>query len=232
MYKLSEAMILAGGPGTRLRSVVSDVPKVLARVNGRPFITYLLDQVAATEIRKVVLCTGYMGSTIQDELGDTYHNLKLEYSQETTRLDTAGALRLALSLLQSDVALVMNGDSIYLTDLEAFWQWHQAREAKASLCLTHVPDMSRYGQIRIESSGEVIKFDEKGASGGSGWINAGIYLFGREVLQSIPPDQPISLEKEVFPDWIGKGLYGYKGSGPFLDIGTPESYAEAEKFLA
>lgn len=227
-----EAMILVGGLGTRLRSVVSDAPKVLAGVSGRPFITYLFDQITAVGIKRVILCTGYMGDMVRDELGETYQSLKLDYSQETSPSGTAGALRLALPLLRSEVTLVMNGDSIYLADLEGFWQWHRNRRAKASLCLAHVRDTSRYGQVRINSDGEVVRFDEKGASEGPGWINAGIYLMGRAFLQSIPPHQPVSLEKEVFPDWIGRGLYGYEDSGPFLDIGTPESYAQAEKFFS
>jgi NDP-sugar pyrophosphorylase family protein len=225
------SVILAGGLGTRLRSVVSDRPKVLAEINGRPYLAYLLDQVTEVGIRDVILCTGYLGEQVQAVFGDSYGELHLRYSQEEEPLGTAGALRLALPLVQSDTVLVMNGDSFCQADLRSFYTWHQQQKTTGSLLLTHVPDTSRYGQVRLNVQGRIESFIEKGEVSGPGWISAGIYLLKRELLQTIPAGRAVSIEKEMFPTWINQGLYGYESQGRFLDIGTPESYAIAETFF-
>jgi NDP-sugar pyrophosphorylase family protein len=226
------AVILAGGLGTRLRPALADRPKVMAEVGGRPFLTYLLDQLTAVGVRYAVLCTGYLGEQIKATFGDSYRNLRLAYSQESSPLGTAGALRLALPLFKSASVLVMNGDSFCQTNLKTFWKWHQTRGAKASLLLTEVPDTQCYGRVQVDKDGLVLRFEEKGHHNGSGWVNAGIYLFDRSQMLTISAEGTLSLEREVFPTWIGRGLYGYQGEGRFLDIGTPEAYAAAERFFA
>lgn len=226
------AAILAGGLGTRLHSVVADQPKVLAKVQGRPFLAYLLDQLGAARFRDVVLCTGYLGEQVRAVFGDSYSNLHLTYSKESTPLGTAGALRLALPLFKVALVLVMNGDSFCQADLSALWTWHYERGAAATILLTEMLDAVRYGQVRVESDGRVRSFTEKGEGGGSGWINAGIYLIGRDLLYTIPVGRAVSIEKEMFPAWIDRGLYGHQGKGRFLDIGVPESYALADNFFA
>jgi D-glycero-alpha-D-manno-heptose 1-phosphate guanylyltransferase len=225
------AVILAGGLGTRLSSVLADRQKVLAEFGGRPFLAVLLDQLADLGMREVVLCTGHLGEQVQSALGRTHGPLHLVYSRETSPRGTAGALRAALPLLKSDTVLVMNGDSFCEADLKAFWAWHCAREADATLLLARVEDTRRYGRVRVDDDGFVLSFDEKDGTGGPGWINAGIYLVGRQLLLEIPPDRAVSLERTVFPEWIGRGLYGYRCDSRFLDIGTPEAYAAAERFL-
>lgn len=231
--------ILAGGLGTRLRSVVADQPKVLAEVRGRPFLAYLLHQLAAAGFRYIVLCTGYLGEQVRAAFGDAYGSLRLVYSQESSPLGTAGAIRLALPLFKPglseanvpDSVLVMNGDSFCEANLRDFWTWHCARSADATLLLTHVPNTKRYGRVLVDDDGCVLSFDEKGNKGGPGWINAGIYLLNHRLLLTIPKSGDVSLEREVFPAWIGR-LYGYRNEGRFLDIGTPESYAIAKQFFA
>jgi NDP-sugar pyrophosphorylase family protein len=226
------AAILAGGLGTRLRSVMADRPKVLAEIRGRPFLAYLLDILAGAGVRYVVLCTGYLGGQVRSGFGDSYGSLRLVYSQESSPLGTAGALRLALPLFKSDPVLVMNGDSFCETNLRAFWAWHCARGAEATLLLTQIPDTKRYGRVQVDADGFVLSFDEKDDTCGPGWINAGIYLLNHRLLLRIPTNSAVSLEQEVFPAWIGRGLYGYRSEGRFLDIGTPEAYAVAERFFA
>ena len=226
------AAIVAGGLGTRLRSVVADRPKVLAEVGGRPFLAYLLDQLAAAGVRNVVLCTGYMGEKVEAAFGAWYGGLNLRYSQEAQPLGTAGALRLALPLLDSDPVLVMNGDSFCGADLGSFWTWHCDRQAVGSLLLVGMSDTSRYGRVRTESDGRVASFMEKGDTSGPGLINAGIYLLGQDLLRTIPEVGAVSIEKEMFPSWLSQGLYGYCVETRFLDIGTPESYELAGRFLA
>ena len=226
------AVILAGGLGTRLRSVVADRPKVLAEVHGRPFLAYLLDQLAAAGIRYVVLCTGYLGEQVEAVFGHSYRDMDIVYSQESLPLGTAGALRLACPFFKSDTVLVMNGDSFCDADLAAFWNWHGEQRVPATLLLTQVPDTTRYGRVQVGANGRIVSFVEKGHTSGRGWINAGIYLFTRHLLQTIPPGRSVSIEKESFPRWIDQGLSGYQSEGRFIDIGTPESYARAEAFFA
>lgn len=225
------AVILAGGLGTRLRSVVADRPKVLAEVRGRPFLAYLLDQLTAAGVSDVVVCTGYLGDQLEAAFYDSYRGASLRYCREPLPLGTAGALRLALPMVQSDPVLVMNGDSFCHADLNDFCHWHQARGARATLLLTEVPDTRRYGRVFVDAHGRVRRFEEKGDAAGPGRINAGIYLLTQEVLRAIPTDAAVSLESEVLPAWIGRGLYAYPTNGAFLDIGTSEAYARAEQFF-
>ncbi|MEE9542950.1 MAG: nucleotidyltransferase family protein [Thermodesulfobacteriota bacterium] len=236
------AVILAGGKGTRLRDAVSDVPKVLARVLGRPFITYLLDQLDEAGLKKVVLSTGYMNEMVSAELGDSYKDLKLSYSVEETPLGTGGGLRKALGLLDSELALIMNGDSYADLDLKAFLEWFYLRDRKAAMALASVDDNSRYGSVEVSEDGAISAFKEKSAGNGKagghggrgGLINAGVYLVKRSLIAEIKEGAPYSLERELFPSLISKedGLWGYRFDGAFIDIGTPESYAMAESFFA
>jgi NDP-sugar pyrophosphorylase family protein len=225
------AAILAGGFGTRLRPVISDRPKVLAEICGRPFLTYLFDQLLSFHINHVVLCTGYMGDRIRETIGNTYGSLMIEYSQESLPLGTAGALRYALNRFNSDQILILNGDSYYKTNIATFWNWHKSKEAFASLLLTKVADTQRYGRVETDSQGSILKFNEKGERSGPGLINAGIYLMDKQLIFSIPPEKCVSLERELFPMWIGQKIYGYHSEGQFIDIGTPEDYANAASFF-
>ena len=225
------AAILVGGLGTRLRPVVSDRPKVLAGVGGRPFIFYLLDQLAAARVRQVVLCTGYLGHQVKDTLGETYRSMNLLFSQEPTPLGTGGALRFALSRLESETVLALNGDSFCEANLRAFCLVHRLRGALATLLLAEVTDTGRFGWVDVDGEGRITGFQEKGKAGGSGWVNGGMYLINRSLLEDIPPGRKVSLEQDLFPAWIGRGLYGFRTQGRFIDIGIPESLAGAETFF-
>jgi D-glycero-alpha-D-manno-heptose 1-phosphate guanylyltransferase len=226
------AAILAGGLGSRLRPVVSDCPKALANIGERPFLTYLFDQLVAAGAKDVVLCTGYLGDQIRMIFGKSYDTLRLNYSQESTALGTAGALRLALPLFNSNPVLVMNGDSYCDANIREFWFWHGRRQSNATLLLTKIFDTERFGQVMVDADGKVTDFEEKSSRQGPGWINAGIYLLNRDLLEEIPPNRPVSLEREIFPAWIGRGLYGFQSEARFIDIGTPEAYAGAQSFFA
>lgn len=234
--------ILAGGLGTRLRSVVSDRPKVLATVLGKPFLAYLLDQLAEAGVNRVVLLTGYRGEQIQQEFGERYGHVALDYSMETSPLGTAGALRLALPKLFPTGAntpgsapsgvLVLNGDSYCQVDLRLFRAFHEHARADASLVLAQVADTSRFGKVQTTSQNRLERFLEKQEAGGAGEINAGIYLINRELIEEIPEGRPVSIEREMFPTWLqSHTLLGFGSIGSFLDIGTPESYREAEVFF-
>jgi D-glycero-alpha-D-manno-heptose 1-phosphate guanylyltransferase len=226
------AAILAGGLGSRLRPAVSGRPKALANIGEKPFLTYLFDQLVAAGAKDVVVCTGYLGDQIQMIFGRSYDTLRLNYSLEPTPLGTAGALRLALPLFNSNPVLVMNGDSYCDANLREFWLWHGARHARATLLLSKVLDTDRFGQVQVDRDGKVTDFKEKDSGQGLGWVNAGIYLLSRDLLAEIPANGAVSLERDVFPNWIGRGLYGFQSEARFMDIGTPEAYADAQSFFA
>lgn len=226
------AVILAGGLGTRLKPVIANEPKALARVGRRPFLEYVMDQLDEWGIRDAVLCTGHLGEQILGRFGSAYQGLSLSYSREVTPLGTGGALRLALPLVRSATVLVLNGDSYCTCDFSAFRSCHVAKKAAATLLLVQSAETERFGKVEVGTDGAILRFAEKQAGGGAGLINAGVYLMEREFLCSIPCGGPVSLERDMFPAWLQHGLYGYRTAGSFLDIGTPDSYAEAEGFFA
>jgi NDP-sugar pyrophosphorylase family protein len=211
---------------------VPDQPKVLAQVNGRPFLSYLLDQLIEYGFQKVILCTGYMGDKVFEAIGEGYKNLSVQYSRETESLGTGGALRKAIELVGSGTVLVMNGDSFINADLNAFLRWYARTRISACLLLTRVADTDRYGKVNLDDEGRVIGFVEKGGNQGPGWINAGVYLIEKTLVESIPPGKAFSLERDFFPALAGKNLYGYGCEAEFIDIGMPESYAKAEEFFS
>ena len=235
--------VLAGGLGTRLRSVVSDRPKVLAVVRGKPFLAHLLDQLVEAGVVRVVLLTGYKGEQIQEAFGSRYKGLPLAYSMEPAPLGTAGALRFALPQLVQNSAqagagaargvLMLNGDSCCRADFAQFRAFHERERADASLVLAHVADASRFGKVETSNDHRLEAFREKQQTNGAGWINAGIYLLKPELIAEIPADRPVSIEREMFPQWLRtRRLLGFQSNGAFLDIGTPESYQAAEEFFA
>lgn len=224
--------ILAGGRGTRLQSVVQKKPKVLATVRRRPFLSYILDQLHAAHFQNVVLCTGFHGDHIKKMFGRTYKNLRLAYSQESKPLGTAGSLRLALPLLLSDIILVMNGDSFCPIDFKKLWFFHTRKKSKATVVLSNVSDTSRFGSVILGKQNDIIAFEEKKRTSEPSYVNAGIYLVNKGFIGDIPVGKKMSLEKHIFPKWIGRGLYGYKTKIPFIDIGTAESYAQSPQFFS
>ncbi|MHC4158306.1 MAG: nucleotidyltransferase family protein [Planctomycetota bacterium] len=226
------AAILAGGFGSRLQSVVSDRPKVLAEVSGKPFLAYLLEQLSSAGIHKAVICTGYMADKIQECFGDSYGSLEIIYSKEDEPLGTGGALRLALPYLLSEIILVMNGDSYIDTDLSVYVDWFSEGEREAAVLLTCVDDTSRYGSVKINKNKIIASFEEKCENSGPGWINAGIYLLRKSLIASMPAGKFYSLERDLFPRLVGKELYGFCADGRFIDIGIPESYTAAQNFFA
>lgn len=214
----------------RLRPALGDQPKVLAEIDGRPFVAHLLDQLAAAGLRDVVLCVGWHAEKVERALGSAHGPLRLHYSREPSPLGTAGALRLALPALAGEHVLVMNGDSYCGADLAAAWRWHRERASEATLLLVEVPDTKRYGRVELDEDGSIRRFVEKQDAAGTGWINAGIYFLAHSRIERIA-SAPLSLERDVFPAWVGHGLWGLRSRARFLDIGTPRSYAGASAFF-
>lgn len=228
-----EALVLAGGKGVRLQSVVTDRPKPMASIAGRPFLEYLLLMLRAQGVKRAVLCTGYMGDAVEEYFGVGQRlSMDIAYSREPEPLGTGGAIRYALKHTKSNRFLVLNGDSYCPIDLNRLLAKHLSLRAAATLWLVPMPDCGRYGRVEIDGNGSVLAFHEKSQDSRQGLVNAGLYLMEREVVECIPEGRGVSLEMELFPAWIGHGLYAIAGEGPFLDIGTPESYAAAERFLS
>lgn len=226
------AAILAGGLGTRLQPVVADRPKVVAAVGGRPHLCYLLDQLRRFGLGEVVLLAGHLADRLRETMGDEYDGMRLHYSVEPHPLGTAGAVRQALPLLQASRVLLLNGDSFCEFDLPALYRQHIGHGRAVTLSVVQVADAGRYGQVRMTGDDQVMRFEEKKASGGPGWVNAGVYLLDRYVIAALPAG-PRSLEREVLPELVrGGAVRGHRLAGGFLDIGTPESYARAATFFA
>lgn len=223
-------VILAGGLGTRLRSVVGNCPKVMAPVNGRPFLTILFDQLLEAGFKEVILCTSYRADFLKETLGFSYNKLKIRYSYEQKPLGTGGALRNALHTVNTESILLMNGDSYINIDISFFINWYLENGHKAALVLTKVLDATRYGTVKINFKGQVISFEEKNQNAKQGFINAGVYIFDKSLLLSIPCGQAFSLERE-FLQTLTKRLYGFQCQGAFIDIGTPDSYSKAQSFF-
>jgi len=226
-----DTVILAGGLGTRLRETVPDRPKVMAEIKGRPFLTYVLDQLNAADLKKVVVSTGYMAQYLENALGSAYKNLRILYSREEKPLGTGGALRLAKGHLNKEFVLVINGDSYFELDIPSFFETHLVKKAIISIILVAINDNKRFGSVDVDGEGRIINFAEKNGESGSGLISAGIYMMNRSVLEDIPTIIPCSLEYDFFPNRTGYGMYGYECDGRFIDIGTPESFSIAKEFL-
>ena len=208
-----------------------DRPKVLAAVNGKPFLSYLLNQLKKAGIRHAVLCTGYMGDMIRESVGNDHNGMALAYSPEPIPLGTGGALRLALPLLHSDPVLVMNGDSYCQTDLDAFFIWRREQDIPNAMVLTLLDDVARFGSVEMDSRNRITRFREKTYEKSRGFVNAGIYLLCKKAIARIPEGRSVSLEREIFPALIEEGIAGFLSRGEFIDIGTPESYRTAEAFF-
>ncbi len=226
------ALILCGGLGIRLRQVTGALPKVLAPVAGRPFLFHLLRYLAGQGVSDIVLCAGYAAEQVVSCCGDgSQWGVNLRYSSESKPLGTGGAITRAQPLIASDPFLVLNGDSLAQAGLADLIAFHAEKQAQISMVLAEVPDKTRFGSALLGGNDSIVGFSEKGHQG-SGLINAGIYLMNCAALEVIPSERNVSIERDIFPRFIGKGLYGRFAAGLFIDIGTPESYSIAQTVLA
>lgn len=227
------ALVLAGGMGTRLRSVVSDRPKPMALVNGEPFIEILIHALAGKGIREFVLLVGYMADVIEEHFAA--HNdkdLRIRFSCEQTPLGTGGAVKKAEDFA-SDPSLLVNGDTFFNGDIHRLLQFHREKAADVTLSLLPVRDASRYGSVTVNQEGLITGFREKRERiAGRGLINAGFSLISRDFIRSLPADRAFSMERETFPKLAESGrMFGLISEQSFFDIGTPESYDDFKRFV-
>jgi mannose-1-phosphate guanylyltransferase len=227
--KDTKAVLLVGGLGARLRSVVGCTPKPLASVGDRPFLELLIRQLHCQGIRDLVLCTGYLAHEIEKQLGNgDAWDIGIEYSKEPSPLGTGGAVKFAEPLLrQTSHFLVMNGDSFMDIDLRELIRFHQKSGGVATMAVLRLKNEMRYGTVQVAAGGRVNGFTEKSDDDPTAFVNAGIYVFNRTIFRHIPAG-PVSLERDVFPKLIDYGVYAAEQNGIFIDIGTPEDYARAQ----
>lgn len=225
-----DAIVLAGGFGTRLKSVVSDVPKPMAPVAGRPFLEILLQGLAFRGFKRVVLAVGYKSDVIQAHFGDAFAGLTLVYSFEDQPLGTGGAIRKALASCETDPVFVFNGDTYLALETDAVvaqWKAH----GDPIVVVRPVADAGRYGRVETED-GRITRFSEKGVAG-PGSINAGCYVFPRDLLDRYPIEQAFSLENDFLASAIHERSFRvFETGGLFIDIGVPEDFARAQVDLA
>ena len=228
----TKAVLLVGGLGTRLRTVVPSAPKAMAPIGDRPFLELLIRQLASQGIRNLILCTGYLADQIEDEFADGSDlGVTIEYSREPQPLGTGGALKFAEKFLHGvPDFVVMNGDSFVEHDLRQLLLSHRSHGAVATIAVVPVENAGRYGTVHVDSNNRITEFMEKTGADTPGLINAGVYIFRPEILEYIP-DGPVSLEKEVFPKLLDRGVYAARQQGVFIDIGTPADYAKAQQLF-
>ncbi len=227
---LTEAIILAGGFGTRLQSVVSDVPKPMAPVNEQPFLNYVFSYLKYYGIKHVVLSTGYLADKISDFYKDEFLGIQISYTKEVTPLGTGGGIRLALEKCKTKTVLVLNGDSFFDVNLNSYYNLHCTFHSNISLALRKVQNAARYGTLKLSNGPTIKAFKEKDGLDKEGLINGGVYLITRELfLSKTTSEINFSIEKDFFETRINEiNLLGFEYQGYFIDIGIPEDYTKAQ----
>jgi len=228
------AFVLVGGLGTRLRAVIGEeTPKPLAKIGDQPFLRLLLEWLGQQGIRNVVLGTGHLATEFETLLTSYCPvGMTVAFSLEREPLGTGGAIRNGLHLVSSDPVLVLNGDSIANIDLNRMLGEHLSKDALVTVGVVQVPDSSRFGTVRVTDQGVLSEFLEKTGDAQPALINAGMYLISGEALAMLPEGRS-SLEKDFLEPKAAEGIVrGFVADSDFIDIGTPESYAQAEAFFA
>ena len=238
--EISSAVILAGGFGTRLQSVVQNIPKPMAPIKGKPFLEHLFIYLLKNNITEVVLSVGYLHETIishfgnkygkQVEIGNRieYRELNIAYAVEDTPLGTGGAIKFALSKSKENCSFVLNGDSFFNINLQSLSDFYFEKNVEIAIALRKVDDIGRYGSVEIDLNNAINSFCEKGAKTGAGLINAGVYILNKNLLNDYP--EKFSFEKD-FMEKQNQQIYGLSFDDDFIDIGIPEDYYRAAEML-
>lgn len=235
----SEAIILAGGLGTRLRSVIPDLPKPMAPVNGKPFLEYLMDFWISQGVVHFVLAVGYKYQAVVDHFGGSYRGIPIDYSIESEPIGTGGGLFLAFERISSrEPFYVINGDTFFPIDSNSVFKFHSMMKSEFTMVLREMSSAERYGTVRLEKDKRIIQFCSPGQGHPPFLINGGVYLIEPEFLTDTYSKGlfkgPISLEDVLFPKWVqeNKSLYGYiEKNNSFLDIGIPSDYERSQSFF-
>lgn len=223
-------VILCGGLGKRLRPALNDKPKALAKINNKPFLDILLDNLLPFGFKQFIFCMGYQKEKIKRHLlgNEKYAGYNLIFSEESMPLGTGGALKLAEPLVEGNTFLVLNGDSFCKVDLLSFLEFHRNKNALISILLTSYKNADDAGFVSINEDNKIDSFDEKQNRHSSGYINAGMYFLEKRVFSYMPSTAMFSLEYDFFPKMVDKEMYGYVVKEELIDIGTPERYKQAQ----
>ncbi len=226
---VEEAVVLAGGLGTRLRNVIKDVPKPMAEINGKPFLEYLLNYVTSQGILKIVLSVGYKHEIIKDYFGDSFMGAELFYSIEDEPLGTGGALKRAMEFIDSNNVFVLNGDTIFKIDLKEFERFHFWKKSSLSVALKKIEKSNRYGIVELKQDQSIKAFLEK-IYVDEGLINGGTYLLNKDFFNSFDLPNEFSFETDFLEKYyINYKFYGFISNAYFIDIGVPEDYEKAKQ---
>ncbi len=238
----TDVLILCGGLGTRLRSHLGNQPKIMASINGRPFLDILLNFLQDQGCQRVILCTGYQAGVIEEYCRNKLSkdlDLKIEYSQESEPLGTGGALKFARGSVKSQTFFVFNGDSFCPVSLSDVLRYHHKKKAKGTIGLNAVKANQDFGLITLDQNHKIISFLEKQRlnkvpadhKAVRYYINVGIYCLDRGVFSLMGGEEKFSLERDLFPQLIDQGLYGYEIPEKFIDIGTPLRFKQAQEYF-
>jgi D-glycero-alpha-D-manno-heptose 1-phosphate guanylyltransferase len=233
---VTSAVILAGGLGSRLQTVVRDVPKPMAPINGRPFLEYLLDYWIGQGVNHFILSVGYKHEIIERHFTNHYKQAEIEYAVEEKPLGTGGGLLCALKYLRGpNLFLILNGDTFFEIDLEQMRLYHQGKQAAVTIALREIEANNRYASVEIDKDQKITAFNNRARTSERALINGGIYLAETSTFYDVTSksDEPVSIEDQLYPRMLsaGKRMYGFSSSGNFIDIGIPEDYQRAANFL-
>lgn len=229
--KVKEAVILAGGLGTRLRSTVPDLPKCMAPVNGKPFLEYVIRSLHKQGIERFVFALGYKSEAFTQFLDAVLHGDAYIISLEDEPLGTGGAVRLACNVTINDNILVTNGDTLFNADIQTVATFHTEKSAECTLSLKPMKDVDRYGAVELDEEGRVKDFKEKQYFA-EGLINGGVYILNVEAFKGKHFPGKFSFEKDYLERYCGEGkIFGLAQDGYFIDIGIPEDYEKAQHEL-
>lgn len=224
-----EAIILAGGYGIRLQSVMKNLPKPMATINGRPFLEYLLDFLHLSGISHVVLSVGYKREAIIDHFKSSYRGITIDYAAEEEPMGTGGGIRLAMWKIKGKRALVLNGDSIFRVDVKQMTEEHLRKKADVTIALREADETFRYGRVTFDHNMRITGFTEKNGKAGQGYINGGVYVLEKGFLMEPHFRGRFSIEKDCFEScYNAYGMYGFASTGYFIDIGIPEALKRAQ----
>lgn len=227
---ISQAIVLAGGFGTRLQPVLKDIPKPMAPVSGKPFLEYLLMHLKKSGIKKVILSSGYKSEAIEKYFGKHFSGMDIEYSIETEPLGTGGAVKKAVELCTDTSVLVLNGDSFFNVDISTFEKFHNRKKSSITVAVKSMNDSSRYGCVITDTDNRVTGFTEKKPGAGIGLINGGIYLINIAEIPFKNLPEKFSFEKDVLEKSVDSlALFACESDGYFIDIGIPDDYERAQK---
>lgn len=228
------AIVLAGGLGTRLRSVISDMPKPMAPVCDKPFLHYIFQYMHKQSIADVILSVGYKSEMIKDFFGEKYLDINIKYAVEEEPLGTGGGIRQAMAMIDSD-AFVLNGDTFFDVDLKELYDFSQHRKSDIALALRRMYHFDRYGTVEVGNQDRVLQFHEKQYRN-EGLINGGVYVLNKDLFKKVeeieeaPLPKKFSFEKDILEKHLLPLRYnGKEFKGYFIDIGIPEDYNKAQE---